>query len=150
MLTIATYLGRLRTLFWIAVTNFVFPVILNIAQIILLFLEPAEFYVVYVFYASLYLNIIGVLLATVWSSSTHWSNSEHTIEEEKRRPYTNGTLMFAPPASSASTAAKIRSVLDGGLREVGTGNEQLKSHGLDSGHAVFDMVRQIPEAYVLK
>ena len=61
----------MRTLFWIAVTNFVFPVILNIAQIILLFLDPAEFYVVYVFYASLYLNIIGVLLATVWHSSTH-------------------------------------------------------------------------------
>ena len=116
-------------LFWIAVTNFVFPVILNIAQIIISFLDPVEFHSVYIFYASLYFNIIGVLLATVWRSSTHWANSEHTIGEEGCRPNTNGTLTFAPPVLSASTAAGMSWVEDGGREEVGAGNEQLRSHG---------------------
>ena len=88
------------------------------------FLDPVEFHGVYVYYVSVYLNIIGVLLAIAWCSSIHWSDGENKVEYEKRKASTIGTLKFAPRTSSAGTvAAGMRSVEDVGLNFVSPENE---------------------------
>ena len=63
----------MRTLFWIAVSNFVFPVILNIIQLIFAYRDPNFLHGVYIFLINNYVGIIGALLATLWCSSSHWS-----------------------------------------------------------------------------
>lgn len=59
---------RLRGLFLIALSNFVFPVILNIIQLGLLFSSTTSFFRTSIVYmVNNYVNIIGVVFATVWS-----------------------------------------------------------------------------------
>ncbi|KAI0351194.1 hypothetical protein OH77DRAFT_1358019, partial [Trametes cingulata] len=62
-----SYSSRIRTLFWIASSNFVFPVLLNLAQLILLFRDRDFVHGTLVFMVDTYVEVIGVLLATVWS-----------------------------------------------------------------------------------
>ncbi|TFK37705.1 hypothetical protein BDQ12DRAFT_569585, partial [Crucibulum laeve] len=61
-------------LFWIAVSNFVFPVLLSLAQLIFSFKDPSFLDGNYVFMCNDYVAIIGVLLATVWTAGNQWSN----------------------------------------------------------------------------
>ncbi|KAI0820495.1 hypothetical protein BC628DRAFT_1330172 [Trametes gibbosa] len=62
--------SRLRTLFWIAVSNFVIPVLLNLAQLIFIFRDVEFLHGTYIFIVNNYVQIIGVLLATIWSTGT--------------------------------------------------------------------------------
>ncbi|KAI1795253.1 hypothetical protein LXA43DRAFT_1090903 [Ganoderma leucocontextum] len=66
-----TYFQRLKTLFWIAVFNFVFPVIFNVVLIILAFRDANFLEGSYILYTNNYVEIIGVLLATIWATGTH-------------------------------------------------------------------------------
>ncbi|KAG2137526.1 hypothetical protein DEU56DRAFT_351954 [Suillus clintonianus] len=60
--------SRLRGLFLIALSNFVFPVILNIIQLGLIFSSTtSSIQASIVFVVNNYVNIIGVVFATVWS-----------------------------------------------------------------------------------
>ena len=61
-----TYIQRLKTLFWTAVFNFVFPIIFNVVLIILVFRQPDFLHGSYIIYTNNYAQIIGVLLATVF------------------------------------------------------------------------------------
>ncbi|KAI0763481.1 hypothetical protein BD413DRAFT_643056 [Trametes elegans] len=67
--TRGTYVHRLRTLFWIAVSNYVFPVILNLIQLVYAFkTTPAAFVDgTCVFLVDKYVEVIGTILATTWS-----------------------------------------------------------------------------------
>ncbi|KAI0365824.1 hypothetical protein BV20DRAFT_1056099 [Pilatotrama ljubarskyi] len=76
-----SYSSRLRTLFWIATSNFVFPVLLNLAQLILVFRDRDFIHGTLVFLVNTYVVVIGVLLATVWSTS-----GMKPSEVELRRP----------------------------------------------------------------
>lgn len=57
---------RLRALFLIALSNFVFPVVLNIIQLGLI-LASSFFRTSMVYMVNNYVNIIGVVFATIWS-----------------------------------------------------------------------------------
>src|SRR6267154_6291079 len=60
--------SRLRALFLIALSNFVFPVILNIIQLGLIFSSSSSFFrTTLVYNVNCYVTIIGVVFATVWS-----------------------------------------------------------------------------------
>jgi len=87
-----SYAAQLKTLFWIAVSNFVFPVILSIIQLILLFHDPNYLKGSYVFMANDYVEIIGVLLATVWTTSNQWT--------EKNTVYPDTSVKTAPRFAS--------------------------------------------------
>ncbi|KAI0742305.1 hypothetical protein C8Q80DRAFT_1108373 [Daedaleopsis nitida] len=65
-----SYYHRLRTLFWISMSNFVFPVILNLVQLILAFRDKSFLDGAYVLIVNIYVTIIGVLFATIWSMGT--------------------------------------------------------------------------------
>ncbi|KAI9061930.1 hypothetical protein FKP32DRAFT_1575076 [Trametes sanguinea] len=62
--------SRLRTLFWIAVSNYILPVVLNFAQLIFVFRDPSFLHGSYIFIVNNYVQIIGVLLATIWATGT--------------------------------------------------------------------------------
>ncbi|EJF58933.1 hypothetical protein BD309DRAFT_208803 [Dichomitus squalens] len=68
-----TYYDRLRTLFWISASNFVFPVVLDLTLLVLAFSEDNFLTGTYVLMVSNYVDIIGVLLATIWSTSTKYA-----------------------------------------------------------------------------
>ncbi|THG97761.1 hypothetical protein EW026_g4309 [Hermanssonia centrifuga] len=64
----SSYGSKLRTLFWIAASNFVFPVMLSLAQIIFLYVASDNFNAVYVallFFVNDIVEIVCALLATL-------------------------------------------------------------------------------------
>lgn len=63
-------------MFWIAVSNFIFPVIVSITLLVLYFREGDYLKCLMFLISNAYIEIIGVLMATVWSASTHWQGSE--------------------------------------------------------------------------
>ncbi|KAF4608298.1 hypothetical protein EYR40_000642 [Pleurotus pulmonarius] len=67
-----SYPARLRTLFWIAITNFIFPVLVSITLLVLYFREGDYLKILMCIISNAYIEIIGVLMATVWAASTHW------------------------------------------------------------------------------
>lgn len=64
-----TVARRIQTLFWIAATNFIFPIIYNFIQIILLLTNASFFPGAYLLMINTYLSIFGVVFATIWSSA---------------------------------------------------------------------------------
>lgn len=78
----------IRTLFWISVSNFVFPVMLSIVQIVIYMTSANYLLALYVEEVNFYLTIIGVIFATVWSTSTAW---------EKNRDVHQGVPMINIP-----------------------------------------------------
>ncbi|RPD72760.1 hypothetical protein L226DRAFT_572871 [Lentinus tigrinus ALCF2SS1-7] len=65
-----SYYRRLQTLFWISTSNFIFPVIFNLAQLILVFRDPSFLDGAYILLVNSYVEILGVLLVTIWASGT--------------------------------------------------------------------------------
>lgn len=72
MLT-ASVSSKIRTLFWIAASNFVIPVFLNVALLIDIF-HGTSFELIgsYLEYSNVYVQIIGVVLATLWAAGSQW------------------------------------------------------------------------------
>jgi hypothetical protein len=133
----SSYGAQLKALFWIAVSNFVFPVILSIIQLILLFHDPSYLTGSYIFLANDYVEIIGVLLATVWTTSQSWT--------EKNTPYPNTSIETAPRFAGNSRPRHFTS--SGGTTRAGDSSidvgdleshpdfavqEKGRSHGLSS------------------
>ncbi|KAM5531172.1 hypothetical protein V8D89_015142 [Ganoderma adspersum] len=67
-----SYYDRLKTLFWISVSNFVFPVVLDLALLVLAFRDGSFLDGAYVLLVSNYVDIVAVLLATIWTTSTKY------------------------------------------------------------------------------
>jgi len=79
-----SYPAQLRALFWIAVSNFVFPVFFNIAQYILIFKDSDfnDYWIVLV--TNIYVQIIGVLFATVWQATKPSESRSPTIGKAEK------------------------------------------------------------------
>ncbi|PFH46138.1 hypothetical protein AMATHDRAFT_51267 [Amanita thiersii Skay4041] len=67
----------IRGLFWIAVSNFVFPVLLAIVELVFMFHVRNFIHGIYVGYVNAYVSIVGVLLATVWAASGRWCEQHY-------------------------------------------------------------------------
>ena len=99
-----------------------FPVIFNLAQIILAFRDPDYLQIVYVFFVNIYVSIVGALLATVWCSSAQWSASdEHSAGSSSGLGSSGqGTksmpLTFAP-GSVGTFSSDMEDVYGDGSRE---------------------------------
>lgn len=70
-----SYSARLKALFWIAVFNFVFPVILNIIIVVFSFRVSNILHIVDVITLNIYFEIVCVLMATIWCTGTYWEAS---------------------------------------------------------------------------
>ncbi|GJE92697.1 hypothetical protein PsYK624_088530 [Phanerochaete sordida] len=103
-----SFATRLKTLFWIAIGNFVIPVIFNIAIVIDIFVDPN-----YVLHASsllltdYYVSIIGVVFATVWSVSMSAEKPEPTV------PIVRFQKTSKPSSTGLSNASRVGSSCDG-------------------------------------
>ncbi|KAJ7449180.1 hypothetical protein FB451DRAFT_1287754 [Mycena latifolia] len=68
-----SHASKLQSLFFIALGNFVFPCMLSLVQLIFLFRDPNFLDGTYVFITNCYVEIIGVLLATIWVAGGQWA-----------------------------------------------------------------------------
>lgn len=112
---IGSYSGRLRAIFWIAVSNFVLPVIFNIAQLVLIFRDNSFVHGTYVLLVNIYVEIISVLLATLWCSSSHWQAASFPVREtpltlENGNVDGLGEVKFAPSSALTSNAHGVETV----------------------------------------
>ena len=92
--SIGSYGARLRTLFWIALSNFVFPVIFDVAQLILVFRDRNYFEGSSVVIVNSYVSILGVLFSTIWASGA----------TQLGETSANYGYSIHPPASSYGTS----------------------------------------------
>ncbi|KAI0324812.1 hypothetical protein GY45DRAFT_1375242 [Cubamyces sp. BRFM 1775] len=67
--THTTFSSRVRTLCWIAASNLVFPVLLDFIQLVYIFHDNSFVHCTYVLFVNVHVQIIGVLLATMWSTA---------------------------------------------------------------------------------
>lgn len=72
---VGTFVTRIRGLFYIALGNFIFPIAINIAQIICYIVKTSFFNAVYLQILNLYVSIIGLAFATVWTLGSKQSDS---------------------------------------------------------------------------
>ncbi|KAI0324813.1 hypothetical protein GY45DRAFT_1262112 [Cubamyces sp. BRFM 1775] len=70
-----SFSSRIRTLFWIAASNLVIPVLLILVQLVYIFTDSNFLHGTYVFFVNVNVQILGVLLATIWSSGMQQSSS---------------------------------------------------------------------------
>lgn len=70
----STFVMKLRTLFWIASTNFVFPLIFGLCQVVLIFTDNAVT-AMSIKIVNTYVAIISTVLATIWASTTSYHSS---------------------------------------------------------------------------
>jgi hypothetical protein len=100
---------RVRRLFFIAVSNFILPGVLNFVQIVLIFTLPNPsdpparqaqvFYVcAYIMIVFNYVCVIGVVFATIWSTGSSWA-SEWASMSEGSRPSTSKSEPTTPRQS---------------------------------------------------
>ncbi|KAJ7208041.1 hypothetical protein GGX14DRAFT_521854 [Mycena pura] len=71
----AAFASRLQSLFWIASTNFIFPLILGLCQIIILFTGKNILLATGIEVANIYLAIVSTALATIWSSTRSYKDA---------------------------------------------------------------------------
>ncbi|THG94433.1 hypothetical protein EW026_g7040 [Hermanssonia centrifuga] len=99
--------SKFYTLFWLASSNFVFPVLLSLAQFILLFADPAytkETFMAILFFVNGIVEIICALLATLWVAGNRSTSSdafEHRLSSHAKdipQAAQDGTIMV--PAMS--------------------------------------------------
>ncbi|KAI0705617.1 hypothetical protein C8Q76DRAFT_630402 [Earliella scabrosa] len=102
-LTVVTCAQRMKALFWIAVFNFVFPVMLNIAVLVIRFRDPDFLHGTYVLYFNYYFDIIGVLLATIWVSG---KNSQ-TLRDHPPMPVALPTCQDTLSTSEFSAPSRL-------------------------------------------
>ncbi|KAI0655753.1 hypothetical protein C8Q70DRAFT_923107 [Cubamyces menziesii] len=127
---------RLRTLFWIAASNLVIPVLLIMVQLVYIFRDSNFLHGTYVFFINIYVQIIGVLLATIWGTSTRQTKAPVAHDTT-----TGGqsTIRWAPQRSNALVSGEHFVV------DVELGGEAGHSPSLSSGHTHIDELLQDPE-----
>jgi len=70
-----SYASKLQTLFWIASTNFVFPLIFVLVEIVMVFAGTATVIFSGVDVVKTYVTIISTTFATVWSSTSSFKEA---------------------------------------------------------------------------
>ena len=97
---IGSYASRLRTLFWIALSNLVFPVIFDIAQLILIFRDSDFVDGSHVITANSYVAILGVLFSTIWASGSGRMAETTATQSNGRGCTTSYGIIVARPSDS--------------------------------------------------
>jgi len=121
--------NRVRTLFWIAATNFVFPVAFNIAQVVVMYRTSSAITASYLMWTNIYVSIVGVVYATVWShvtsSGPSTTHTPATFASPRYRSNISGPIAFAPTTTATITAP------GGASSEFPTFDVEYRSHSHD-------------------
>ncbi|TBU28346.1 hypothetical protein BD311DRAFT_663502 [Dichomitus squalens] len=110
----SSYRDRLRTLFWMSTSNFVIPNIFNIILIISTFRSANPFFTTYISTIHVYVEIVSVLLATIWCSGKYWQrNAPENVVMDGNVVESLDSVTFAPPIDLACHSSSEMMVLDG-------------------------------------
>jgi len=74
--TVRGWSSALEALFWIAISNFVIPVMLSIAQLVVVWMSKDFAVLAMIFTVNVYVEIIGVLMATIWVVGSRWREKD--------------------------------------------------------------------------
>lgn len=72
----SSFADTVRTLLWVAATNFVVPVLFSLAQIIVVYRGVDVLVVNDLVLVNTSVAVIGVVFATVWAGSAHWASDQ--------------------------------------------------------------------------
>ncbi|KAF7348984.1 hypothetical protein MVEN_01419400 [Mycena venus] len=72
----------IKSLFWISVSNFVFPVILGIAQLTTYLANPNSLTPLYIEAVNFHFTIMGVVFATLWVAEGEWAGTRSISAEQ--------------------------------------------------------------------
>ena len=86
--------STLEALFWIAVSNFVIPVMLSIAQLVMIWTSRNIMIVAPICMVNIYVEIIGVLLATIWANRSQWRDENTPVLTTARVEMDESTKEF--------------------------------------------------------
>ncbi|KII84132.1 hypothetical protein PLICRDRAFT_46491 [Plicaturopsis crispa FD-325 SS-3] len=120
--------ARLRGLFLIAVSNFVFPCLFGLIQLILLLRTGGFLLCTYFNMVNNYINIIGVVFATVWSTGTRWASAEGLTSEYVLSQTGTTTLPSTTESPHGSTPSNSRSYRLQSLARYKAGDEHVTDH----------------------
>ncbi|KAF9448445.1 hypothetical protein P691DRAFT_775406 [Macrolepiota fuliginosa MF-IS2] len=114
-------LSYLRSLFLIALGNFVFPIIMNIASIVLIARDPSFINGSYILLTNNYVAIIGVVFATIWTRKQNWNNEERSSNRDHRRRkmvvHNESRHAYGPTINATSVLSTLRFGADGSEQE---------------------------------
>ncbi|KAJ7090822.1 hypothetical protein B0H15DRAFT_778903 [Mycena belliarum] len=95
-----------KSLFWISASNFVFPVILGVAQLAIYVASPDDYLTaLYVEAVNFHFTIMGVVFATLWVAEGRWVDSQSSYPDQSSqhstirfvtRPTTRGISAYQP------------------------------------------------------
>ena len=85
-----TVTERIRQIFFIAAANFVFPLILNIAQLICITTSRSYAVGTMFLLSNGYVSVIGVLCATIWASGSEWVRTHQTTVSDSSQRSSQG------------------------------------------------------------
>ncbi|KAF8217224.1 hypothetical protein K438DRAFT_1558570 [Mycena galopus ATCC 62051] len=72
----------IKSLFWISVSNFVFPVILGVAQLATYLANPNSLTPLYIEGVNFHFTIMGVVFATLWVAEGEWAGTRNVFTEQ--------------------------------------------------------------------
>jgi len=72
----------IKSLFWISVSNFVFPVILGISQLTTYLVNPNSLTPLYIEAVNFHITIMGVVFATLWVAEGEWAGTQSISAEQ--------------------------------------------------------------------
>lgn len=159
--TIGTVSQTVRALFWISATNFVFPVMLSIVQLVVYFARPDNYLIaLYVAQVNFYFTIMGVVFATLWVAEGRWkkdhlnqtpSESYHTATQlasdpfqsiQRPSPYGKTALSFAPTAP----AVDINISRSTEIYPQSSNGSEIASTKVQTGSSAYELVERTIEA----
>ncbi|RDB24592.1 hypothetical protein Hypma_008258 [Hypsizygus marmoreus] len=133
-----SFAERLRVLFWIAATNFVFPTFFSLAQIIIIYREIDIIVVNDVVLVNTSIAVIGVVFATVWAGSSRWMQDrgdDGQDSEPRRGTHVQSALVFGSRHATVTATTNV-GTRETGLGSVGdtsmNGREPPARHGMES------------------
>ena len=98
--------STLEALFWIAVSNFVIPVMLSIAQLVVMWISKDMITVALICIVNIYGEIIGVLLATIWTGESRWREENSSKDASELTDVTIGTN---PESTAGCSRIEVKS-----------------------------------------
>ncbi|PFH46140.1 hypothetical protein AMATHDRAFT_156171 [Amanita thiersii Skay4041] len=111
--------STIRGLFWIAISNFIFPLLLGIVELVFMFHDPSFIHGIIVGIINAYVSIIGVLLATVWAASVRWTEEHHpSVRENNAVSTIHFTQGYSRNNSAISMADTIGSMVSPGMGDL--------------------------------
>jgi len=109
-LAAGSFANRLKTLFWIASTNLIFPLVFNVMKITIVCIGTNILLAATMWLADVYVGIIFTAFATIWSSTYSFKEAHQSMHLRDTQPAqveikTKPMIFFDPSVSDAQSGA---------------------------------------------